>query len=41
MCLRRYLKINSEAILRTKKEGKCVDNKVVAYGAGRRKDSVN
>jgi len=36
-----YLKINSEAILHAKKEGKCVGHGVVAYGAGRKKDSVN
>lgn len=41
MCLRRYLKINSKATLHTKKEGKCVGHEVVAYAAGRRKDSVN
>lgn len=42
MCLRRYLKINNEAILYKKKGGeKCVGHEVVAYGAGRRKDSVN
>lgn len=41
MCLRRYLKINSDAILHTKKEGKCVGHEVLAYGAGRREDSVN
>lgn len=41
MCLRRYLKISSEATLHTKREGKGVGHEVVAYGAGRRKDCVN